>query len=101
MWLGMVAAALAQIPGLPLAPLNGLDALLLAYIAQVAAWCGRPSWAVIHVQIGVWAMLAAYVGMAATIAAGATLARARRLAAARSRTGASDAWSSSRSVSPR
>src|SRR6202012_1239096 len=27
MWLGMVSAALAQIPGVPLAPLNGLDAL--------------------------------------------------------------------------
>jgi competence protein ComEC len=42
MWLGMVAAALAQIPGLPLAPLNGLDALLLAYIAQVAACAAGP-----------------------------------------------------------
>ena len=40
MWLGMVSAALSQIPGVPLAPLNGLDALLLAYVAQVAAWCG-------------------------------------------------------------
>ena len=52
MWLGMVAAALAQIPGIPLAPLNGLDALLLAYIAQVAAWCATPSWAVLHVHLG-------------------------------------------------
>jgi competence protein ComEC len=83
MWLGMVSAALAQIPGVPLAPLNGLDALLLAYIAQVATWCGRPSWAVLHIQIGVWAMLATYVAMAATIAFGAWLARARRLAGAR------------------
>jgi competence protein ComEC len=83
MWLGMVAAALAQIPGVPLAPLNGLDALLLAYVAQVAAWCGRPSWAVLHVQIGVWAMLATYALMAVGIAAAAWLARARRLAAAR------------------
>jgi competence protein ComEC len=83
MWLGMVSAALAQIPGIPLAPLNGLDALLLGYIAQVAAWCGRPSWAVIHVHIGLVTMLATYAAMAATIALGATLARARRLAAAR------------------
>lgn len=83
MWLGMVSAALAQIPGIPLAPLNGLDALLLAYIAQVAAWCGRPSWAVLHVQISVGAMLATYAGMAAAIACGAWLARARRLAGAR------------------
>ena len=41
-------------PGLPLEPLNGLDALLLAYIAQVAAWCGRPSWAVVHLHLGAW-----------------------------------------------
>jgi competence protein ComEC len=83
MWLGMVSAALAQIPGVPLGPLNGLDALLLAYIAQVAAWCGRPSWAVLHVHIGLVAMLATYAAMAAAIAAGARLARARRLATAR------------------
>lgn len=84
MWLGMASAALAQIPGVPLAPLNGLDALLLAYIAQVAAWCGHPSWAVLHVQIGIWTMLATYVAMAVGIALGASLSRARRLAAARS-----------------
>jgi competence protein ComEC len=85
MWLGMVSAALAQIPGVPLEPLNGLDALLLAYIAQVASWCGRPSWAVLHVHIGVWTMLATYAAMAITIALGASLARSRRLAVARSR----------------
>jgi competence protein ComEC len=84
MWLGMVSAALAQVPGIPLAPLNGLDALLLAYIAQVAAWCGRPSWAVLHVHIGLVAMLASYAAMAATLALGASVARARRLATARS-----------------
>ena len=42
MWLGMCGAGLAQLPGLPLEPLNGLDALLLAYVAQVAAWCAAP-----------------------------------------------------------
>jgi competence protein ComEC len=84
MWLGMVSAALAQIPGVPLAPLNGLDALLLAYVAQVAAWCGRPSWAVLHVHLTLAAMLATYAAMVAAIVAGAQLSRARRLAAARS-----------------
>jgi competence protein ComEC len=84
MWLGMASAALSQIPGVPLAPLNGLDALLLAYVAQVAAWCGRPSWAVLHVQIGVLAMVATYIGMAASIIAGAWFFRSRRLAMARS-----------------
>jgi competence protein ComEC len=83
MWLGMVSAALAQVPGIPLAPLNGLDALLLAYIAQVAAWCGRPDWAVVHAHITLAAMLATYAAMAAAIVIGAQFARARRLAAAR------------------
>jgi competence protein ComEC len=83
MWLGMVSAALAQIPGIPLAPLNGLDALLLAYIAQVAAWCGRPTWAVLHVHIGLTAMLATYAAMAASLVVAKAATRARRLAAAR------------------
>ena len=50
MWLGMATAAASQVPGLPVQALNGLDALLLGYIAQVAAWCGRPSWAEVHVR---------------------------------------------------
>lgn len=45
MWLGMITAALAQIPLIPVEPLNALNALFLGYIAQVAAWCGRPGWA--------------------------------------------------------
>jgi competence protein ComEC len=85
MWLGMVSAALAQIPGIPLAPINGLDALLLAYVAQIAAWCGRPSWAVLHVHIDLATMLATYAAMVAAIAIGASLSRARRLATARAR----------------
>jgi competence protein ComEC len=85
MWLGMVSAALAQIPGIPLAPINGLDALLLAYVAQVAAWCGRPSWAVLHVHIDLVTMLATYAAMAAVITMGARLSRARRLATARAK----------------
>jgi competence protein ComEC len=83
MWLGMVSAALAQIPGIPLAPLNGLDAILLAYIAQVAAWCASPPWAVLHIHIGLGAMLATYAAMAAGIVATARFSRARRLAEAR------------------
>jgi competence protein ComEC len=83
MWLGMLSAALAQIPGIPLAPLNGLDALLLAYIAQIAAWCGRPSWAVLHIHIDLVTMLATYAAMAFAIVLGTHLARARRLSAAR------------------
>jgi competence protein ComEC len=83
MWLGMVSAALAQVPGVPLTPLNGLDALFLAYIAQVAAWCGRPGWAVLHVHIGLLAMFATYAAMAGSIVAGGYLSRSRRLRTAR------------------
>jgi competence protein ComEC len=83
MWLGMVGAAAAQVPGLPLEPLNGLDALFLAYIAQVAAWCGRPSWAVAHVHLGAGGVAAAYAGMGAAIVTAVRLARHRRLARAR------------------
>jgi competence protein ComEC len=83
MWLGMVSAVLAQIPGIPLAPLNGLDALLLAYIAQVAAWCGRPTWAVLDVHIGLAAMLATYAAMATCLVVAKATTRARRLGAAR------------------
>jgi competence protein ComEC len=85
MWLGMVSAAAAQIPGLPLEPLNGLDALLLAYIAQVAAWCGRPSWAVVHLHLGPWGVAATYAALAAAVVAAIRLARHRRLARVRRR----------------
>ena len=81
MWLGMVSAAAAQVPGLPLEPLNGLDALLLAYIAQVAAWCGRPSWAVVHVHLGAWRRGRRPTRRCAAIVAAIRLARHRRLAA--------------------
>ena len=81
MWLGMVGAAAAQVPGLPLAPLNGLDALLLAYVAQVAAWCGRPSWAVIHVHLTLAGLAASYAGMALSLA-GLSLALRRTSPAA-------------------
>jgi competence protein ComEC len=86
MWLGMVSAALAQVPGLPLTPVNGLDALLLGYIAQVAAWCGHPSWAVIHLHIDLVTMVATYAAMAAACAAIPAITRARRLTAARATT---------------
>ncbi len=83
MWLGMVGAAAAQVPGLPLELLNGLDALLLAYIAQVAEWCAAPSWAEVHLRLGLGGLLAAYAGLALTIVAGVRFARWRRLAAVR------------------
>ena len=67
MWLGMCSAGLAQLPGVPLEPLNGLNALLLAYIAQVAAWCAAPDWAELEVQLGGGGLLASYAGLGAGI----------------------------------
>jgi competence protein ComEC len=64
MWLGMCGSGLAQLPGLPLEPLNGLNALLLAYIAQVADWCAAPEWAELRVHLSGGGLLAAYLGLA-------------------------------------
>ena len=77
MWLGMVGAAAAQVPGLPLAPLNAVTAVLLAYVAQVASWCGRPSWAAVHVRLGLGGLAASYVGLAAAAPAVLWLRRRR------------------------
>jgi competence protein ComEC len=83
MWLGMVSAAAAQIPGLPLEVLNAVDALLLAYVAQIAKWCAAPSWAEVHVRLGAGGLLASYLGIAAAVLAAFRIARRRRLLVAR------------------
>jgi competence protein ComEC len=67
MWLGMCSAGLAQLPGVPLEPLNGLNALLLAYIAQVAAWCAAPEWAELQVRLSGGGLIAVYLGLAAAL----------------------------------
>jgi competence protein ComEC len=85
MWLGMAAAAASQVPGLPVEALNALNALLLGYIAQIAAWCGRPSWAQVQVRLGGDGLLLAYLALAAAIVLFFRLGRRRRLAAARRR----------------
>lgn len=82
MWLGMLSAALSQLPALPLAPLNGLNALLLAYIAQIASWCARPSWAELHVHLYTAGLIGAYLGLGALLLCCMRLALVRRLVAA-------------------
>jgi len=67
MWLGMCAAGLAQVPGVPLEPLNGLDALLLAYVAQVGSWCAAPEWAELRVRIGPGGLVVAYVALVSLV----------------------------------
>jgi competence protein ComEC len=62
MWLGMLAGIAGQLPLLPVEPLNWLDSLCLAYIAQVAHWLAAPDWALLTIQLGsVWSVAAAYV----------------------------------------
>jgi competence protein ComEC len=85
MWLGMATAAASQVPGLPVEALNWLNALLLGYVAQVAAWCGRPSWAEVHVELGGAGLLGAYLGLMATALLALRLRRHRRLTLARRR----------------
>ncbi|HET7454435.1 MAG TPA: ComEC/Rec2 family competence protein [Solirubrobacterales bacterium] len=79
MWLGMCSAALAQVPGLPLEPLNGLDALLLAYVAQIASWCAAPDWAELHVRLSGAGLALSYLGIGALAVLGLYLARLGRL----------------------
>jgi competence protein ComEC len=87
MWLGLASAAASQVPTLPVEPLNWLNALLLGYIAQVAAWCGRPSWAEVGIRLGGAGLAGSYLAIAVAVALGFRLARARRLATARARGG--------------
>jgi competence protein ComEC len=83
MWLGMLAAMAAQVPGLPLAPLNALCAPLLAYTAQIAALCGRPAWACLEVRIGIGGLVASYVTIVVAALGIGGLGRRRRISALR------------------
>ena len=77
MWMGMLTAAAGQVPGFPVEALNSVNALLLAYVAQVAAWCGRPSWASLEVGIGAIGLVASYLVLAAVAGAAVWLVRRR------------------------
>jgi competence protein ComEC len=83
MWLGMLSAMAGQVPGLPTAALNAVAAPLFAYIAQVAAWCGHPGWAYLHVRLGIRGLIAAYGVLAIAAVSVPLLLRRRRVAALR------------------
>ena len=85
MWLGMLVSVGAQVPGFPAAIPNALAAPLLAYIAQVARWCGRPHWAYMEVDLGLPGLIASYVALALVALASPKLLRSRRLAGLRNR----------------
>src|SRR6266516_5416936 len=80
MWLGMLAAAAGQLPGFPVEVFNCLDAPLLAYIAQVASWCGQPSWAYLHVRLGIASLLGSYSVLGGAAIGVPWLLRRRRIA---------------------
>ncbi len=75
MWLGMCSAGLAQVPGMPLEPLNVLNSLLLAYVAQVASWCAAPGWAEVRVHLDAGGLVASYLGMGGLALVGLYLKR--------------------------
>jgi competence protein ComEC len=69
MWLGMASAAAAQVPGLPSELLNVPNAVLLAYIAQVASWCAAPDWAELGVDLSGTGLAIAYAVLGIATAA--------------------------------
>lgn len=83
MWLGMLAAVGGQVPGFPVAIFNTVNAPLLAYIAQVAAWCGRPGWAYLDVRPGGVGLFVSYLVLVALTIAIPWLLRRHRIAAVR------------------
>ncbi len=83
MWLGMLSSIGAQVPGFPAAIPNAIAAPLLAYIATVASWCGRPHWAYLEVEMGVRGLVASYVALIGTVIAVPVLLRRRHIAALR------------------
>jgi competence protein ComEC len=85
MWLGMLAAAAGQVPGAPVEVLNAINAPLLAYIAQVAAWCGRPEWAYLEVRLGVAGLVFSYLALTGAVVLVPRLLRRRRIATLRRR----------------
>jgi competence protein ComEC len=91
MWLGMLVSIGAQVPRFPAAIPNALAAPLFAYIAQVAAWCGRPGWAYLNVRLSIGGVIACYGFLGATGIAGPWLLRRRALASVRRAKSPSDA----------
>ncbi|HXR31900.1 MAG TPA: ComEC/Rec2 family competence protein [Solirubrobacterales bacterium] len=97
MWLGMLVVAAGQVPGFPVELLNAVNGPLLAYIAQVAAWCGGPSWAYLDVRLGVDGLVVSYAALVASAIGAPFLARRCHLATLKR---ASVQMTPGRSVSP-
>jgi competence protein ComEC len=79
MWLGMLTAIVAQVPALPVEPLNAINSLLLSYIAQVARWLASPDWSLLEVELeGIGSLAAAVASLAAAVSVGLRWAEGRR-----------------------
>jgi competence protein ComEC len=79
MWLGMLAGILGQIPPIPVQPLNWIDSLCLAYIAQIAHWLAAPDWALLELQLATpLAVAGAYAGLICTAELALLWARRRQ-----------------------
>ncbi len=79
MWLGMADAALGQIPGFPVGPLNTVAGALAGYVAQVAHWLGAPGWAQLDVPaLSLGAVILVYAALLAGAAAVLGARRRRR-----------------------
>jgi competence protein ComEC len=85
MWLGMLSAGLAQLPWIPLEPLNWLNSLCLGYIAQVARWLGSPGWAQIDLALGTPLQVSVAYGLLVGVVELALAAAARRAGLGRRR----------------
>ncbi len=64
MWLGMLAGIAGQLPAIPVEPINWLNSLCLAYIAQIAHWLASPGWALVEIPLATpLAVASAYLGL--------------------------------------
>ncbi|HEX6585184.1 MAG TPA: ComEC/Rec2 family competence protein [Solirubrobacterales bacterium] len=68
MWLGMLAGIAGQLPAIPVEPVNWVNSLCLAYIAQIAHWLAGPDWALLTVRLPtVLSVTATYAVLIATV----------------------------------
>jgi competence protein ComEC len=79
MWLGMVVAIAGQLPAVPVEPLNHVNALLIAYIAQVAHWLGSAVWSQAGVRLSAGGVAVVYCSLMVAGWAFTAWARRRRL----------------------
>ena len=68
MWLGMLAGIAGQLLAFPVEPLNWLNSLCLAYIAQIAHWLATPTWSMVKIPLRTpLSVVGAYAGVIAAI----------------------------------